>query len=321
MKTPPTSLAIHRFIGFDAGPRLLVLGAVHGNETCGTRAIERLVAELHSGARRVVRGSVTLLPVTNPLAFARGERQGERNLNRAMRRYDRPETFEDRVANVLCSLFEEHDALVDLHSFTAPGDPFVLIGPPDNEGELEPFGRARDEERLAAHLGPSRIVEGWMPTYARGVRRRNAARDEAAVREELGFGVGTTERFRASGGFAVTIECGQHDDPHAPEVAYRAATQALALLGIADDVPAPPCPSFEVLRLREVIDRASSDDAFSRGWQSFDPVRAGELVGRRADGAELRAPFDGRVVFPNPIAEPGTEWVYFAEPSDRSLRV
>jgi predicted deacylase len=31
------------------GPRLIVLGAVHGNETCGTRAIERLVGEIDAG--------------------------------------------------------------------------------------------------------------------------------------------------------------------------------------------------------------------------------------------------------------------------------
>jgi predicted deacylase len=316
----PTSVALHRFVALEPGPRLLLLGAVHGNETCGARALQRLVDELASGVRRVVRGAVTVVPVANPLAFARGERHGDRNLNRAMQRYARPETFEDRVANVLCALFEEHDALVDMHSFTAPGEPFVLIGPEDNSGDLEPFARAREEERLAAHLGPTRVIEGWMPTYARGVRRRRAGARNDAIGDELAFGVGTTERFRASGGYAVTIECGQHDDPRAPENAHRAATQALALLGITDDALAPPSACFEVLRLREVVDRSGDGDVFTRDWKSFDAVRAGERVGQFGDGAELRAPFDGRVVFPNPIAEPGTEWVYFAEPSARALR-
>ncbi len=31
-----------RYQGPRPGPRLVVLGAVHGNETCGTRAIERI---------------------------------------------------------------------------------------------------------------------------------------------------------------------------------------------------------------------------------------------------------------------------------------
>jgi predicted deacylase len=316
----PTSLALHRFVGLEPGPRLLVLGAVHGNETCGTVALRRIVGELDAGTRRIVRGTLTIVPVANPLAFARGERHGDRNLNRAMQRYEQPADFEDRIANVLCVLFEEHDALVDLHSFTAPGEPFVLIGPPDNEGALEPFARAHEEERLAAHLGPTRVVEGWMRCYADGVERRTPAAERDAIGTRLAFGVGTTERMRAAGGYAVTIECGQHDDPRAPEVAYRAVTQALALLGIERAPLSPSAPSFEVLRLRAVVDRASDRDVLARPWTSFDAMHAGDLVGRFASGEELRAPFDGRIVFPNPIADPGTEWVYFAERSDRVLR-
>ena len=41
------------YAGQRAGPRLIVLGAVHGNETCGTHAIERVARELDSGALRL----------------------------------------------------------------------------------------------------------------------------------------------------------------------------------------------------------------------------------------------------------------------------
>ena len=37
------------------GTRLIVLGAVHGNETCGTRAIERVIAEIDAGSLRLER--------------------------------------------------------------------------------------------------------------------------------------------------------------------------------------------------------------------------------------------------------------------------
>jgi predicted deacylase len=319
--TTPASLRIHRFVGLEPGARLLLLGAVHGNETCGTVALDQLVAEFDRGDRRLARGTLTIVPIANPLAFARRERHGHRNLNRAVMRREHPRDFEERVANVLCQLFVEHDALVDLHSFSAPGEPFVLIGPEDNRGDLEPFARAREEERLAAHLGPQRVVEGWMRTYAAGVRRRSDGASAEALRDAIDFGIGTTERMRASGGYAVTVECGQHDDPRAPAVAYRAATQALALLGLLEDAtPAPPATTFEVLRLCEVIDRANLGDRLARPWQSFDPVRAGERVGTFAAGNDLVAPCDGRVVFPNPDAEPGTEWIYFAEVSPRALR-
>src|SRR5574337_582882 len=38
------------YAGRASGPRLIVTGAVHGNEVCGTRAIERVGAELDAGA-------------------------------------------------------------------------------------------------------------------------------------------------------------------------------------------------------------------------------------------------------------------------------
>lgn len=64
-------LRAHQFLGMQPGPRLLVLGAVHGNEVCGTRAIERILAELESGALAITRGQLTLLPVTNPWPTAK----------------------------------------------------------------------------------------------------------------------------------------------------------------------------------------------------------------------------------------------------------
>jgi hypothetical protein len=39
------------------GTALMVTGAVHGNETCGTRGIQRVMGELDSGALAIVRGA------------------------------------------------------------------------------------------------------------------------------------------------------------------------------------------------------------------------------------------------------------------------
>jgi len=140
---------------------------------------------------------------------------------------------EDHVANELCPLLQQHDVLLDLHSFHSPGAPFVMVGPQDNEGSLEPFTRAAEEEALARRLGVQRAVDGWLDTYARGAARRGGSSI---------YGVGTTEYMRAHGGYGVTLECGQHDDPLAPEVAYKAILNCLAHLALID-APAPPALS------------------------------------------------------------------------------
>jgi predicted deacylase len=320
LPTLPTTLRVHQYAGLQPGPRLIILGAVHGNEVCGTRAIDRLIKELDSGALRLVRGTLTLLPITNPLAYERKQRQGDRNLNRNLRPNVEPKDFEDGIANALCPLLEAHEVLLDLHSFHTGGQPFVMLGPRDNDGTLEPFRHAAAETQLAAHLGVSRVVEGWLDTYALGVNRRREKKPDAnPLLLDSAYGVGTTEYMRSRGGYGVTLECGQHEDPKAPDVAYHAIRQTLALLRLIDAQPVAPTQAFEILRLEDVVDLEHSGDTFVREWKSFDPLKAGDLIGHRHDGTEVRAEGDGFIVFPNPRALPGNEWFYFARISPRKM--
>ena len=138
------------YTGLARGPRLIITGAVHGNETCGTRAIHQLMEELDSGLLAITRGTLTLVPVTNPLAYQLGQRSGERNLNRDMREKPLTAGYEDRIGNRLCALLRAHDMLLDIHSFTREGPPFVFFGPEDNTGALEPFRHAQAETAFAA---------------------------------------------------------------------------------------------------------------------------------------------------------------------------
>ena len=322
------SSALHfksiNYTGQGSGPRLIVTGAVHGNETCGTRGIHRVMAELDSGALSIMAGSVTFVPITNPLAYAKGVRSGDRNLNRNLFPNDHPQDFEDRIANWLCPQLAAHDVLLDLHSFLAPGVPFAFMGPRNNDGPLEPFAFAEQEQALAVRLGVNRFIEGWLSTYALGVERRvkvfGHQTDRATqLNTDTRYGVGTTEYMRAHGGWALTLECGQHADPQAPDVAYTAICNTLAHLGLSD-APAPearPASDCEMLALYEVIDKMHADDRFVRPFASFDAVKQGEQIGVRHDGAPVLAAEDGCIVFPNPNAQVGQEWFYLARPSNR----
>jgi predicted deacylase len=313
--------ALH-FAATEPGTRLLCTAAVHGNEVCGTHATRRVAEEIRSGQLKLVRGQVTFVPITNPLAYRLNRRMGDRNLNRKLQPTDAPKQFEDRIANWLCPLIARHDVLLDLHSFQAGGQPFVMVGPRDNAGPLQPFARAAEEEALAACLGVGRAVDGWLETYADGVARRREwakARPELPLDLDERYGIGTTEYMRAQGGAALTLECGQHEDPQAPEVAYRAIINTLAHLGLIDG-PAPQPRSMEGLSLYKVVDKFQPEDAFAKAWTSFDPVQRGELIGTRADGTELRAEEDGFIVFPNAKAQAGQEWFYFARRTTRFVR-
>ena len=303
------------YTGLQAGPRIIIIGAVHGNETCGPRAIDRAMRAIDTQRVEIVAGAVTFVAVANPLAYARGQRSGDRNLNRCLYPTGQPLDFEDHVANWLCPLLAGHDVLLDLHSFQAQGEPFVMMGPHDNAGPLQAFALAKYERTLALHLGVRRFVDGWLDTYAKGVERRlREAGGVERLQVNVRYGVGTTEYMRSGGGYALTLECGQHDDAAAPEVAYRAILNALSFLGITNaPKPAPTAAAeTQILSLYDVVDKRHDDDAFSRAWASFDRVAKGEVIGVRHDGGLVAADRDGFIVFPDTKGRGGEEWFYLA---------
>jgi predicted deacylase len=326
----PEQLALDQERPFEAirlqsplkGPRLIVTAAVHGNETCGTFAIKRLVEQFEQGELKLKCGAVTFVPVTNPKAYRLQRRNGDRNLNRRLIPTDTPAQYEDHIANWLCPLLAEHDGLLDLHSFQSGTQPFALFGPKNNTEVLEPFAHADIEEALVQRLGCSRFVYGWLDTYAKGIDRRaaqvNAGRFNAKeVDVDSRYGIGTTEYMRSTGGWSITLECGQHDDPSGREVAYQAILNTLIYLGLIEGTPPRPAKDFQVLGLYDVYDRFDMNDTFAKTWKSFDPIAQGEVIGTRADGTVLRAQQDCFIVFPNIKSQPGQEWFYLARSGGR----
>ena len=271
--------------GLNKGPKLLILGAVHGNEVCGTVAISRLISELDSGKRTLSAGTLTLVPVTNPLAYQKQQRVGDRNLNRNLTPTDQPVDFEDRIGNWLCPILAQHDILLDLHSFHTGGRPFAMLGPRDNQGALEPFRQARQEEAMALRLGVTRFVDGWLDTYATGVARRVArlGHEQSQSNQQVNpqanlqsranllntdprYGVGTTEYMRSQGGMAIRLNAGNTPTRRRRKVAYRAIINTLAHFGLFDAEDPPPVSQTEALSLYEVIDKDHAEDSFARPW-------------------------------------------------------
>ncbi len=306
------------FTGLNAGPRLIITGAVHGNETCGTQAIHRVLDDIEQKRIIIVSGTVTFVPITNPLAYSRRDRAGDRNLNRNLYPVTQPADFEDHIANWLCPLLASHEVLLDLHSTRAQNPAFAMLGPGNNTAALQPFKHFEKERALAKRLGVHRFVDGWLSTYAKGVERRVGQKGITAdfanqLNTDPRYGVGTTEYMRSVGGYAITLECGAHDDPSSPEVGYCAILNTLAFLGITSSPTPVVVEKYEALRMVEVYDKNEVGDTFSRAWASFDPLRTGDLIATRQDGTRLLALDDGCILFPDAKAEPGHEWFYLTK--------
>ncbi|QIG50754.1 L,D-transpeptidase family protein [Nordella sp. HKS 07] len=309
----PQAIESVTFHGLRPGPRVIVTGAVHGNEPAGPYAIARLIAEFRSGARLLERGTLTFVPLVNGLAFRQNTRAGHRNLNRNLSESPIPRDNEDRVANVLCPLLRAHDVLIDLHSFNGEGEAFALIGPQDNTGALEPFAYADAEAALAKAMNLPLVVHGWLAAHEKAQGQKQAAGVNGISSLQ---GVGTTEYMRFSGGYGVTVECGQHLAPDAQLIGYECVVNGLAHLGVIT-AASPAIRKPRVLEIVDVILAAHEDDRLVRPFKACEAVTEGEVIGRRADGTDILAPYDGAVIFASMNAEANHELCYLCTPSSR----
>ncbi|MCB1538508.1 MAG: succinylglutamate desuccinylase/aspartoacylase family protein [Rhodospirillales bacterium] len=276
------------FTGAKPGPTLLILGGVHGNEPCGAMAVERLMADLDGGRVALDSGMLICAPRVNRAALDRDLRFIDANLNRILGAYD-PDTAEAALVPPLRALLEKCYALLDLHSYSAGGPPFVFAA---DDAATMGFARA---------MPAAAIITGW--------QQAQAAADPANAATA---GMGTTEYARARGACAITFECGGHADPASPENGYRAARAALAHFALAADIPNETKPSPPAHLVLAHIFFRRKPGALARAWRHLDPIRAGETFARHDDGTVLAAPMDGFVVLPAKSASLGSEWGYLA---------
>jgi len=203
------AIAVHRTEGTAPGPHLLVFGGVHGDEFEPMAAVRQLISgvnptELH--------GTLTLVPVANEPAFARGSRVAEdgRDLARTFPgRIDGSVT--ERVAFALARLIRDADFFIDLHTGGTTFDllPFAGYMLHDDPVVLEQQRRMARAFNLPIVWGSSPLLEG---------RSTSAARDAgvpAVYAEYRGAAICRPEGVRAyvAGCFNVMASLGMLERP------------------------------------------------------------------------------------------------------------
>ena len=279
-------LGIHKYESINPGNSVLIFGSIHGNEPCGPIAIQKYMEDLDSGKKELLKGSATFVPVANPRAHEKNLRQTEANLNRIFRKHRNPATYEAKLANQLTDLFDGTHAFVDLHSFSTPGKPFVMLDfkntPPGNH-------------KLIKILGPKNLVSGWPEMFAASGKSND---------------YDTTRYASERGIFNAIIECGYHSDPKAAGVAYKAIDNTLKYFGLITG-RVKPAKKFNAIKMTKLFIKESSQDKFVRQFNHLDKVKKGSLIGIRASGEEVTAPEIGFILLPKSWSQKGEEWFYF----------
>src|SRR5437762_7120332 len=114
MSNGPLRLKSETIVGQHSGPHLLITGGVHGDEFEPMAAIRRLVSSIDAAS---LCGRLTLVPVVNEAAFARGSRVAEDGLDLARTCLGRADgSITEQTAHALSELIRTADYYIDLHT-------------------------------------------------------------------------------------------------------------------------------------------------------------------------------------------------------------
>lgn len=201
---------VHRLDSGRPGARVLVQALTHGNEICGAIALDWLLRQ----AWRPQAGCVSLV-FANVAAYARFDpadpfpsRCVDEDFNRVWaddQLLGPRDSVELRRARELRPFVDEADCVLDIHSMSEPCVPLMVCGTVDKNAHF------------ARRLGTPAdlLIDTGHPAGLRMVERG-------------GLGDPTSPRH------ALLVECGQHWERGAAEVAIDTLVRFLGLAGVAD---------------------------------------------------------------------------------------
>jgi len=265
---------IHTFDSGLPGPHVMINALTHGNEVCGAIAVAGLLD--HGLRPRCGRLTLSFANVDAYATFDAARPDASRFVDQDFNRVWTASVLDDmsrdsselRRARAMRPVIDTVDLLLDLHSMHEKSRALIVSGPLDK-------GIA-----LARALGaPADIIvdEG----HPEGRRMRDYADfgDPASARN------------------ALLIECGQHWETVAVDVARDSAARFLLNAGIVAEADLPagwlrPLPAAQrVIRVTEPVVASSMDFRFAgpyTGLETFD--EAGAVIGWR-DGQAVVTPY------------------------------
>lgn len=276
------------------GPAVTVQALTHGNEICGAIALDWLLREEF----RPLVGSVTLI-FANVAAYARWDpadpdrsRFVEEDFNRVWgddAMHGTRDSVELRRARELRPIIDATEYLLDIHSMHEPCDPIMVCGVVGKGGEKS-AAYAR-QMRVPEHL----LMDTGHPAGLRMIERGP-------------FGDPQDART------ALLIECGQHWESGAADVAIDTTLRFLERTGVAASgfvqprLRVTPPTRQRLITVTEPVIAKSTGFRFAAYYRGLEVIpKAGTPIGY--DGEEvIRSPYDNTVLVMPSVAhlQPGT---------------
>ena len=278
---------VHRWDSGRPGPRVLVQALTHGNEICGAIALDWLLRLQQQGGAMPAAGCLTLV-FANIDAYARFDpadpftsRCVDEDLNRV---WDDAVlagsvgSVERRRARALLPFVAGADFVLDIHSMSEPCRPLMVCGTADkNAAFARRLGTPADLLIDTGHPAGLRMID------------HGAFADPAAPQR------------------ALLVECGQHWERAAADVAVDVLVRFLGLAGLVDAawvaqharLPLPPVQ--RLVRVTEAVVARSADFHFLLPTTGLGVIPKAGTPLARDGGHTWTTPYDDTV-----LVMPGT---------------
>jgi len=228
------------------GPRVVIFGGIHGDETSGVHALEALLFDFLAERHVLTKGSLILVRA-NERALLKGKRYLDYDLNRLFKEeYPDPidrNSYEFERAQQLKLLLERCEYFLDLHSAPIAQDPFIVA--------------ERQPARFFIRLGIPRIITGWgkFAGTSIGGDAENYANNKGAA--------------------AATLEAGNHLDSSSIKVAYNALLSMLSLLEMIKQSAKTKSLPVEVYEIYAVQQKEAEDFRYVGTARNFQFIPQG----------------------------------------------
>ncbi len=207
----------------DGPPEVAIVGAIHGDEPCGARAIERLVDEDPQVERPVK------LILANEPALEAGERYLDADLNRSFPGDPDADAYEKRLANRLRSALVGCSTLA-IHSTQSHAEPFVVVD------SMDEVARA-----VAPHLPVDAVIQTDAFTEGRLIEHPHTIEVEAGLQ---GTEAAADNAYWLSRAFLAAT--GVLPAPGADDVVDAGGREEVPVFRLRDRIPKPPAEEYEV---------------------------------------------------------------------------
>lgn len=261
--------------------KILFLWAIHGDETCWYYAITKLIDKINSKELTPLKWEIQAVPLCNPQWFEQNKRYLNVNLNRVIKKTPHPELYEEFLANEICSFIQEADIIIDIHSFSSEGPPFIFEDVPDMH-----------EVALAAGIGD--IITGRPQMYS--------ACDSS---DSIGYAYTMGKKW-------ILLECWINGSQESIDLAYKWIVNILRHYEMIEVQNSIENKQYQHIRAHQIFFK-SKEWSLIKARKHLDPVKKWEIIATYTDWETLSFENDWYILLPFVWAQIWDERFYFGK--------